>query len=214
MKISWLVFLPLLVLCFTGKAISQVPDCNMMSMSCFDSSQNNEDTPGPDTSNDSMFQQQGKHRGGPGGPGGPGEQMGRGFEQLRMKKMLELLNLTDAEKDPFRALFRDMRNEQRNFEKTKRGFVDEISELVKNQNPDQKKLNGLCDQLMTLEDERRLNMRGFIEKVRTLLTPLQMGQFIVFQEKFDEAILNFMREGGKHNLRKGMQGENEQKKKP
>ncbi|PWB73787.1 hypothetical protein C3F09_04810 [candidate division GN15 bacterium] len=119
---------------------------------------------------------------------------GRGFERLRMAKLIELLQLTDTQRAPFLEAFRKMRHQQREVERQRMEILDEMSQMLKSDRADEKMLNIKTDELSSLARERCAGMEEFVSATRAILTPTQVAKMAIFQERFDAAALRMLRD--------------------
>jgi Spy/CpxP family protein refolding chaperone len=147
-----------------------------------------------DSTDDDSMPRERMHMGhGPGGPGGPDGPGRRNFEQFRMEKLLQLLELRDDQQASFKEAFHEMRHGMRQIDRTRDDLLDSLSEELKSAKPNDRILNGYIDRLLSLEDQRRANMQGFVKKMRGMLSPAQAARLVVFQERFDAVAINMAR---------------------
>lgn len=133
------------------------------------------------------------------GPGqGPGfgghhgrdrDERRRHLEQLRMLKMLEVLDLDKDQEVEFLTAFRDVREQHRELNAEKEGLVDSLSKIVEADEPDDGIINALVDRVLGIEQQRGEVMEAFIENTRSLLTPQQIGRLLIFTERFERELL-------------------------
>lgn len=128
------------------------------------------------------------------GAGEPPRGDAQRFERLRMRKLAELLELKQEQKQPLFRAFGEMRLAQRRIEQKRQLLLDELSQIVKNNPLDDQALDAKTDQLTALERERIVEREIFIRKVRAILTPVQVAKMALFQERFDAAALRMSRE--------------------
>jgi Spy/CpxP family protein refolding chaperone len=134
----------------------------------------------------------------PGRGGRPNAEQRRHFEEFRLMKLIEVLDLTEQQKAPFTTAYQEMRKLQRVLDDNKREALEKLSLAVKADKPDRTEINGLIDKIVGYElDKRNLN-RQFLDKARQLLTPEQTGRLVLFAERFDSTVfqrLAAMRQG-------------------
>ena len=115
------------------------------------------------------------------------------IEELEKIKLLEILNLDEATS----AKFFTRRNQNRIKIFDKMDKVDSVresieSELKRGKNKDVsriQKLNGdFCNLSMDVEKERL----GFIKSLSDILTPDQIGKYIVFERKFRDEVRDLL----------------------
>jgi Spy/CpxP family protein refolding chaperone len=129
---------------------------------------------------------------------GPGMGDRRGFERLRMNKLAELLELKDTQRKPFMEAFRKMRHQQRQIDQRRQHLLEEMSQIVRNDHPDEVALSAKTDELMSLERERSAGMEEFVKTTRAILTPIQVAKLAIFQDRFEAAALRMARERMHH----------------
>ncbi len=124
---------------------------------------------------------------GPGDPNGmpPRE---RPFEQFRLMKMLELLDLTDDQEAPFLTAYHDMRKQNDKLDADKRVAIGQLSRALKARKPETKDINDLIDQLVSIEQQKREASLHFLDAARKILSPEQVGRLVLFVERFDSTV--------------------------
>ena len=127
------------------------------------------------------------------------ERQRRHLEQLRLLKLLEVLDLSDNQEEPFLSAFRAMRKAQRALDERKGDLIGRLSLQIQNSSKDDKKVNALVDSVVSIEDEKRVAIRGFFDKARTILTAEQAGKLVIFQERFEYELLERVREFRERN---------------
>ncbi len=144
----------------------------------------------------------------PGPDNGPNaDQRRRHFEEFRLMKMIEVLDLTDQQEAPFTTAYQAMRKQQRSLDDNKREALEKLSHLVKTPKPDRLEVNRLIDQVVGYETEKRDLNHRFLDEMRKLLTPEQAGRLVLFAERFDSTVfqrLQAMRQGMGRGMGKGM----------
>lgn len=129
---------------------------------------------------------------------GPGMGDRRGFERLRMAKLTELLELKAEQRKPFMEAFRKMRHQQRQIGQRRQQLLEEMSQIVRNERPDEGALSAKADELTSLEHERFAGMDEFVRTTRAILTPTQVAKLAIFQDRFEAAALRMVRERMHH----------------
>ena len=122
------------------------------------------------------------------------ERQRRPLEQLRLLKLLEVLDLTSSQEDPFLLAFRAMRKTQRDLDEQRGKLMVHLSDLVQTSPKDDKKINALVDSVVALGDQKRVEARAFLTKVRGFLTSEQIGKMVLFEERFEYELLERVRE--------------------
>jgi hypothetical protein len=137
----------------------------------------------------------GQRRSGRGGRRGPAdiEQQRKFLEQLRVLKLLEVLDLREDQEPKFLQAFSDMRREQRQIEQDRAAVIDTLSRDLREKRVDVKRLDQIIDRLSSLGKQRVKLATDFIASMRRLLTPEQLGRLIVFQDRFEYELLERVR---------------------
>lgn len=131
---------------------------------------------------------------GPDGPPGPGP---RHLERLRLKKLLQLLDLDKDQRDRFVQLFREMRTGMiKNRQQTKQ-LVDRLAKGLRSGNASDDEIQKLVTELDELEARQFEHMRTTHAEIKRILTPRQLGKFYVFRERFEKRIMEHLGRRGK-----------------
>jgi hypothetical protein len=141
------------------------------------------------------------------GPGGPGRRRGPGMrppmdtgvqrkhiEQLRMLKLLEVLDLNEEQEPKFLMAFKGLRKQMRELDDRKQGVIEKLSEELKSTRPENRRINLLVDSVLAIESGKRESMQKFVETSRGILSPVQVGRLLVFTERFEYELLERVRE--------------------
>jgi Spy/CpxP family protein refolding chaperone len=149
-------------------------------------------------------------------PGMPGRMRGPGMmppmdsgvqrkhiEQLRLLKMLEVLDLTEDHEPQFLMAFKGMRKAMRNLDESKQTIIRRLSKELKAEKPDTRQINNLVDSVLMIEAHKRESMQKFVDSSRAILTPIQIGRLLVFTERFEFELLERVREFRERQAPKG-----------
>lgn len=136
------------------------------------------------------------------GPAGKRGEFGHGpgkFERLRMKKLMQLLELEGEQKDAFVAIAEKYRDRRMEHMRSHMATVDSLASGIRSGSLDAKGIDRLVERLDQLESEQAKMKAGFREEVRPLLDAGQYGKLVVFEYRFEARILdrlkNFRRRG-------------------
>ncbi|MEW5794907.1 MAG: hypothetical protein AB1772_00975 [Candidatus Zixiibacteriota bacterium] len=111
------------------------------------------------------------------------------LEQLRILKMLELLDLKPDQEVPFLTAFNAMRERQRELDTRTDQALDSLAQVIHDGAGSDARINALIDQVKALEVERHGNIMAFVDRMRGMLTPEQTGKFIIFHKRFEAELL-------------------------
>ncbi len=133
------------------------------------------------------------------GPGGPRRgqydqpQFGKHVEQFRMLKLLELLDLQEEQEVPFITLFHRMRTQQRELQLKRVAVTELLSHGLRSGKFSEREITLAARQLLQ-ERRNELDLReNFLKEAGEILTPLQLGRLILFQERFELELLGAVR---------------------
>jgi Spy/CpxP family protein refolding chaperone len=117
----------------------------------------------------------------------------RNLENLRMLKLMELLELDDEQSAKFIAEFVSFRRETREINEAIEKEVDTLSELLKAEKPADEQIEAGLVRIDELRLERENAMKKFHEKAANILTTVQLGKMVVFQERFERELIETVR---------------------
>lgn len=120
---------------------------------------------------------------------GDREQQQKHLEQLRILKMLELLNLDESQEVPFLTTFNSMRKEHRKLDGQIRQVLDTLADEIREGGADDNRLNRLIDRALMLERQKQQVATDFVDQSRTMLTAEQLGKFVIFRKRFEHELL-------------------------
>ena len=121
------------------------------------------------------------------------EQRRRQLEQLRLAKLLEVLDLKDDQEAPFMDAYRAMRRQQRQIEDDRAAAIQELSSGLETNSIGKQRIGELIDRLLALASDRVKTVDDFVMSMRKVLTPQQLGRLVVFQERFELELLEKLR---------------------
>jgi hypothetical protein len=111
------------------------------------------------------------------------------LEQLRILKMLELLDLSEDQEVPFLTAFNSMRQEQHDLEEQTNLVLDTLAAEMQSGSVSEARLNGLIDRAKSLEQEKFSRLMAFMDEAGTMLTPEQMAKLLIFHKRFEAELL-------------------------
>lgn len=115
------------------------------------------------------------------------------FENLRLLKLIDAVDLTEAQSDKFMPLFRSFRNDMRDLRQERREIIDHLRELIKD-SASGEQLKGAMTDLRTNQKHADSRMQKFLDDCATVLTVQQTARLVVFQEDFEREVLESLRE--------------------
>lgn len=133
-------------------------------------------------------------------PGGrPGGRRGRDphgigrLEKFRIAKMMQLLELTEKQKERMIPMFRTMRRKLRVLHSEKREHMVALTKGIRYETITENEINEHIAAVEKLNHKIPRVMEQFTEQVRQVLTVNQIGMLILFTEKFDLLLLDRVR---------------------
>jgi Spy/CpxP family protein refolding chaperone len=120
---------------------------------------------------------------------GPNMKMEGDFENLRLLKMMETIDLTEAQSDKFLPLFRTFRKDMRDLRQSRRTMIDRLRDLVKDSASDDK-LRAAIAELRNNQKQADSRMQKFMDDCAAVLTVQQTARLAVFQEDFEREVFD------------------------
>lgn len=114
---------------------------------------------------------------------------GKHIEQFRILKLLELLDLREDQEIEFITAFHSMRRERRQLHEKRISLVDELADGLRMETVPDMEINRLIREISKLGNQQERVMEDFLNKAQKILTPSQLGRFIVFHERFEFELL-------------------------
>lgn len=134
------------------------------------------------------------------GPGGrPGGRRGRDphgigrLEKFRIAKLMQLLELTDEQKEQIIPMFRKMRRNLRVLHSEKREHVVALTKGIRYETISDEEIDEHIAGMEKLNHEIPRAMEKFIREMRSILSVKQVGRLVLFTEKFDLLLLDRVR---------------------
>lgn len=106
-------------------------------------------------------------------------------ESLRMRKMMEVLQLNDDQREQFMPLFMKMRRVRREAAKEHRRMMYQLNEGLQGRTMAESVLEKVLTAVHALNEKSRDDENRFLEKARKVLSVHQWGRLVVFQDRFE-----------------------------
>lgn len=137
------------------------------------------------------------------------KKMAANFENLRLLKLLEVVELTEEQSIKFIPLFHGLRNDVKELRLKKVDILDQMQETI-GQPDNEAILRELLDRLAKNKSSMNTRMAKFLNDCESVLTIQQISRLAIFQERFEREILNSLREfrrgGNEPGFKKDKQG--------
>lgn len=125
---------------------------------------------------------------GPNQRGKPLEQI----ETIKMWKLTERLDLTEEQTAIVFPAMKSHRQKMDSLEIKARTLIEELR--IARQEENDKKITQLVEQILALQEARCASEVELMEKLRTVLSPKQQADFIIFEMEFREEMIKFLQE--------------------
>lgn len=143
-----------------------------------------------------VMAQFGEPRGGFGGRGRGGgphdrqdfEKRMKAIEQYRMFKLLEVLDLNDEQATTFLQMFKQQREQMKQFREERHATADTLSQVLETADADAE-INRLIDKLQANKRREIEFFDSFFKDIKGLLNSYQMGRLVLFMERFDREMI-------------------------
>jgi Spy/CpxP family protein refolding chaperone len=142
---------------------------------------------------DSGFGPRGMFPGGGHGPGRLNERQRKHLEQFRMFELLKFLDLSDDQEVDFLTGYKKLRSDQDELDATKREYIDQLKDGLKADSLSDERINTLVSNIQGIDKQKLEVAQKFVNEMRGVLTPAQLGKFVVFQEEFEYELLKRLR---------------------
>ncbi|MCX6826388.1 MAG: hypothetical protein NTV06_03840 [candidate division Zixibacteria bacterium] len=118
-----------------------------------------------------------------------GSEQTKNLEDLRLLKLIEILNLSDKQSPQFISLFVTFRKEMRQINYNMQKEIDSLANLVQEDKYSETAVKEQIQKIVGLKLKEEQRIGKFNNDAGKILTPLQMGRVIVFQERFDRKLI-------------------------
>jgi hypothetical protein len=128
------------------------------------------------------------------GEGSPHKGMGkRRLEQLRMVKLLELLDMDEEKETEFLPVFRSLRKAKIIAGKERNKIIKKLSVEVRSKKLDDDRILEFVTELKEFDAKKQKEIAKILNRIETILTPVQLGKLYIFQARFGAEVLGKMR---------------------
>mgnify|MGYP001312276088 CR=1 FL=1 len=137
----------------------------------------------------SMAQGRGMHQNGM----GVHEQRAKNLENLRMLKLMEVLDLSDEQSPRFIEAYASFRKDSRQINYDIQSAVDSLARILASPKIDNDLVTKSISQITSLKAKREQRLSDLHNKIESFLTTEQMGKLVVFEERFERELLECVR---------------------
>lgn len=126
------------------------------------------------------------------------------FEQFRVRKIQEFLELSEDQKEAFIKSFRQLRKEMVMAHKSRQELMKQLKKAIRKSGSSESQIYEIFAGIkLSRETEEQIRSR-FMDRSKTLLSARQFGMLVLFQEQFDAQILGKLGERRRTRGPKGM----------
>jgi len=120
---------------------------------------------------------------------GLGMEQRKHLEQLRILKMLELLDLSKEQELPFLTAFNSMREDLRNLEEQANQLIDTLATALESGKSEEPRLRSLIGRIKDVDRRKYERLMSFVDQAETMLTAEQVGKLLIFERRFEAELL-------------------------
>jgi Spy/CpxP family protein refolding chaperone len=122
-----------------------------------------------------------------------GPQMEANYENLRLLKLFEAVDLTDEQSVKFLPIFRTYRKDIKELRQQRADLIDRLAAAIM-ASGDENMLRAKMDTLYSLRNAIPDREAEFQREAAQVLTPVQQAKLAVFLERFEREVLESLRE--------------------
>ncbi len=119
--------------------------------------------------------------------------MAANFDNLRLIKLLEAVDLNEDQAAHFIPVFNSFRKVEKQLREERRGLINQLANLSTMQDKADD-INASIESLQENSDKLKAARDKFHQSCRKILLPDQLARMLVFQERFEREILESLRE--------------------
>ncbi len=114
------------------------------------------------------------------------------FEELRMIKLMEALQLDEETSVRFVKRYHQHQDEMKSLLKERGLKIDQLEEAIKNQKDDD--CEQLLNEVLALEKKASDKRIDFIKSLSSILTKQQQARFVIFDRNFDRDLRDMVQQ--------------------
>lgn len=127
------------------------------------------------------------------GPGRHWDKRAQNIENLRMLKLLELLDLNEDQSLQFIGMFVSFRKETRQINEKLQLEIESLADLLNLENPPEEEIKERISKIDELRVRREAAIKEFHDNISEMLTVVQMGKMVIFEERFERELIETVR---------------------
>ena len=114
---------------------------------------------------------------------------GKYIAQLRLLKLLELLDLDQDQEVTFITAFHSMRRDGGDLDSRRVALTEQLADGLREQTISDDQTYDLIDKIAAIELQKRELKDAFLKQAREILSASQLGRLVVFQDRFELELL-------------------------
>lgn len=115
------------------------------------------------------------------------------IEKVRIYKLTERLNLTTDQAVKFFPKLNELRKVEENFQTQKMEIIQQLRDLVRKQ-ASAEEINNVLQRFTEIRQKKWDKETLLYQEIKSLLTPLQQANLLIFQEEFEREIRDMIRQ--------------------
>lgn len=116
------------------------------------------------------------------------------LEQLRMVKILELLNMDEEKEIEFLPVFRTLRKAKMKADIERNKIIKRLTVEVRKEISNDSNILELVDELKEHDVKQQKEFKQILNRIEQILSPVQFGKLYIFQARFGPEVLGRMRD--------------------
>ena len=121
----------------------------------------------------------------------------RRLEQLRMMKLLDLLQLDREMEDGFVERFKTHHRNMFQIMRSQKRKIDDLADGLRKENMTDTEILKMVEELNQIEENKNKTMTDFMDELQEILTAEQLGKVYVFQARFGQEVFEKMQKFNK-----------------
>jgi Spy/CpxP family protein refolding chaperone len=132
----------------------------------------------------------------------------KNLENLRLLKLLELLDLNEQQDTKFISVFVSFRKEVNEISENIEDEIDSLVDILHQPEPSEGKIMTQILKIEKMKIQRENIVVDFHKEISNVLTPVQLGKMVVFEEHFERELIESVR-GFRNRVAPPMPDQNE-----
>jgi hypothetical protein len=126
------------------------------------------------------------------------EEMHKRFEQLKLIKMLELLDLDEDSEAQFISLYRQHHKDMKEIMRSRNELIRELRVLLGSQSDDKQLYDEIFGKINNIDIKQIELIHSYFTKAKSVLTYEQIGKLYIFRARFGPELMGKIRDFRQH----------------